>query len=302
MADHTLAEIAGVRLAAACDTGIVLRQPLDVYQPFLRTGTVGADVEISIVFGPGDSPGLAGAECLLRGNDSWSAFERAGSRILSLEAASSHRDPVWRAQLYPGWARATVYYGPELVMQRATGDGIPAPFWYPLDQILMMYYLATRRGALVHAAGGSVGGKGLIFPGVSGAGKSTLTRQIMAGKPQDIEMLSDDRMIVRKIDGNFKAYGTPWPGDAGIAVNKSVPLRAMLFLHRGKQNEIRELTPQQALEQLLPVASIPWYDRDVLPDILDFCDDLITNVPSYELHFRPEPGVVDLLASFAAGL
>jgi len=115
-------------------------------------------------------------------------------------------------------------------------------------------------------------------------------------------MLSDDRMIVRKIDGNFKAYGTPWPGDAGIAVNKSVPLRAMLFLHRGKQNEIRELTPQQALEQLLPVASIPWYDRDVLPDILDFCDDLITNVPSYELHFRPEPGVVDLLASFAAGL
>jgi hypothetical protein len=55
------------------------------------------------------------------------------------------------------------------------------------------------------------------------------------------------------------------------------------------------------LEQLLPVTSIPWYDREVLPDVLDFCGDLVSSVPAYELYFRPDPGVVDFLESFAAG-
>ena len=88
------------------------------------------------------------------------------------------------------------------------------PVHYPLDQLLLMYTLAQREGALLHAAGVDIQGQGFIFPGKSGAGKSTLSRQLVVQK--ELEVLSDDRIVIRKIDGVFQAFGTPWPGDAGL--------------------------------------------------------------------------------------
>jgi serine kinase of HPr protein (carbohydrate metabolism regulator) len=161
-----------------------------------------------------------------------------------------------------------------------------------------MYILARRHGALLHAAGIDINGKGYIFPGKSGAGKSTITRQFAA--LGDTGLLSDDRIVVRKIEGGFKAYGTPWPGEAGIALNKSVPLAGIFFINHGSANRIREITPKEALARLLPVTSIPWYDREVMDRILTFCEDLISSVPIYELDFKPSVEVVDVFERFVS--
>ena len=165
-----------------------------------------------------------------------------------------------------------------------------------MDQILLMYILARKHGALIHAAGIDVHGRGYIFPGKSGAGKSTITEQLAVR--EDIGLLSDDRIVVRKIDGAFKAYGTPWPGEARIAINKSVPLSGIFFINHASSNRIKKITPGQALKRLLPVTSIPWYDREIMSEILTFCEDLISNVPIYELYFKPSVEVVDVFKKF----
>jgi hypothetical protein len=72
----------------------------------------------------------------------------------------------------------------------------------------------------------------------------------------------------------------------------------MCFLRHADTDRIAPLTPDQALERLFPVASIPWYDRDVLPRVLQFCDDLVSEIPAYDLHFRPGHGVVELVREF----
>ena len=90
---------------------------------------------------------------------------------------------------------------------------------------------------------------------------------------EDIGLLSDDRIVVRKIDGVFKAYGTPWAGEAGIAVNKNVPLSGMFFINHASDNRIKEITPGQAVKRLLPVTSISWYDREIMFEILTFCEE-----------------------------
>ena len=113
-------------------------------------------------------------------------------------------------------------------------------------------------------------------------------------------MLSDDRIVAREIDGDFQAYGTPWPGEAGIALNECVPLSSIFFINHGPANRIKEISPQEALARLLPVTSIPWYDREVMEEILTFCEDLISSVPVYELDFKPSIEVVDVFEQFVS--
>jgi hypothetical protein len=151
---------------------------------------------------------------------------------------------------------------------------------------------------LVHAAGININGRCCVFPGRSGAGKSTLSRQFLNGT--GAELLSDDRIILRKIDDIFKAFGTPWPGDAGIAENKNFPLYGIFFIHHAGENMIREIKPREAIERLMPVTSIPWYDEKTMSDILSICEDLVFNVPAYDLHFKPDKEVVDYLEKFVS--
>ncbi len=112
-------------------------------------------------------------------------------------------------------------------------------------------------------------------------------------------MLSDDRVVLRKIGNDFSMFGTPWPGEAGAALNKGVPLSGIFFISRERDNRVRDLTRKEALERLLPVTSIPWYDREAMGQILDFCDDLSSQVLSYELCFRLDGEAVHVIEEFA---
>ena len=93
-------------------------------------------------------------------------------------------------------------------------------------------------------------------------------------------------------------YGTPWPGEAGYAMNESAPLKGVFFLKKGCQNSIKELKPSDAIAGLMPVVSLPWYDRDKMEIMLAFCDAMMRCVPMYELTFKPDEAVVDMLVGF----
>ena len=176
---------------------------------------------------------------------------------------------------------------------------IDSPLRYPIDQMVLMHYLAARSGALHHAAGGMAGASCWLFPGRSGAGKSTITGWLAdAGA---LEMLSDDRIITRRIDGEYRAYGTPWPGDAGIARNESGPLGGLLFLHKAEENRMEESTPAGIVERLLPVTSIPWFEPGLFDPILGYLDELARAVPGYDLHFCNDSTAAPFVADFLRG-
>jgi hypothetical protein len=174
---------------------------------------------------------------------------------------------------------------------------IADPLCNPLDQILVMNHLAYRKGMIVHSAGVIMGSSAFLFAGISGAGKTTMTRLFTSAAP-DAKLLSDDRIIVRKTDGSYLAYGTPWPGDAGAAVNDCESLKGVFFLTKANRPEIVPLSPAHAAKRLFPVISCPWYDRERFPHVLETCEDLIAEVPCFELRFCPEESAVRLLRSF----
>jgi hypothetical protein len=142
-----------------------------------------------------------------------------------------------------------------------------------------------------------VNGRGYLFPGKSGAGKSTISG-LLASRGH--EVLSDDRVIVRKIEGHFRFFGTPWPGEANIAVNKNLPLSGIFFLNHSEGDRVKKIDPQEALERLMPVTSIPWYDSEPMTKVLTFCSDLVSAVPAYVLHFKPGQGAADFFEAFVS--
>jgi len=72
-----------------------------------------------------------------------------------------------------------------------------APLDYPLDELLIMHRLTQEKAIELHSCGiVRPDGTGNLFVGHSGAGKSTTTRLWTAR--EDVEVLSDDRIIVRR--------------------------------------------------------------------------------------------------------
>jgi hypothetical protein len=292
--------IAGVPFVIHSREADVLPDPLPCYESFMGrpTGDCAA-VQVELELRLGSMPDLSGMERVFDGG-AWSLFRSGDGYLFSLAPRGHGLPPSWMAEVDATFTRGTVYCDEILLRDNQGAKGVVNPILHRLDQLLLMCILAPRQGAIIHGAGVVMGGKGYLFPGRSGAGKTTLSRQFMArGHLNGVDLLSDDRVIVRTLDGEFAVFGTPWAGDAQVALNRHAPAGAILFLNRGETNRATPVTPREALEKLLPVTSIPWYDRELIDRITSFCEALTAQIPAYDLFFAPTPGVVDFLLEFA---
>jgi hypothetical protein len=258
-------------------------------------------IKINVRLESGKMPNTEALTKIFDSGQSWVMYQE-GEVYWIARKPPMYETPLWVARFDRDITEVIVYCSETLISERNGKRVVTNPIRYPLDQLLLMYILAQNQGAVIHAAGIEINGKGFIFPGRSGAGKSTLSRLFTAREDKkNLGVFSDERMAVRKIGETFKAYGSPWPGEGGIALNKSMPLSGIFFLHHaahGTPNKIIEIKPKKALEKLLPVTSIPWYDREVMPQVLQFLEDLISNIPCFELHFTPGIEVVKFLEKF----
>ena len=286
-------EIAGIQFILRCRDAAILSDSGSCYESFLKPCGESRDalrVDLDLVIG--GLPDIRRSELLFDGQ-SWALYRDGAGYIIALAARAPDVPPAWIARIDSSYTRGTVFCDELLVRDEGGVRSLVNPVLNRLDQLLLMYILARRQGALIHSAGAVVGGGGVVFAGRSGAGKSTIARQLRAvGKAP---LLSDDRVVVRKVGGGYFAYGTPWAGDAQIALNRSVPLNAVLFLHHGQANRVERVSPRDAFEKLLPMVSVPWYDRVAIEQITSFCEALTREIPSYDLHFVPTADVAGFL-------
>jgi len=293
-------EIAEVSFTIDCKTMPVTDEPHNVsYTPFIKERIESGTTSLTINIIPEMNEFPSGGEFteIFKGYGSWSMFRKGEEYLLVLNPTLAG-GPECTVRFNPRLEDLFVYCGEMNIVEAAGGKKVSNPFTYPLDQIILMYYLAIKGGAVMHAAGMSINQRGYIFPGRSGSGKTTLSKQFMAQKVSG--MMSDDRVIIKNTNKTFRVFGTPWPGEGGIASNTSAPLEGIFFISHADSNWINELKPQRALEKLLPVVSIPWFDREIMPLVLDFCGSLVTNIPSYELFFKPDTEVVNFLDKFVS--
>lgn len=260
-----------------------------VLDDFLGEAPLAVDrIYVELVNGP--PPELSGWERQASIGTDWSILKNGALRCMCVGRPDG-TPPKGLAAVWSGDAtKVIVYCSADYSWQGNEATEMSYAAGYPVDQVLMMYYLALRGGVLVHAAAMVAEEQALLFPGVSGAGKSTLTRSLS----QDgcAELLSDDRVLVREASDGYLAYGTPWPGEAGVARNRLAPLRAILFPARAEETRITALAPRAALERMLPGTSLLWHEPELLALQLALCERLFRTVPAFELAWSPALGVL----------
>jgi hypothetical protein len=266
------------------------------YRSFYKEGDSGrSDIQIEADLLTSNLLNIGDMETVFDGEQGWSMYKKNDEFFIFLNAPS-FKDPLWLTRLNEDFSKGSVYYSKVLVTKKEGTSTIFNPASYPLDQILIMHKLSRGTGLLVHAAGIDINGKGLVFPGKSGAGKSTLSRQLI--QKYGFKLFSDDRMIIRRVDRNYFTYGTPWPGELGVAQNKGTPLDAVLFINHGTTNRIDRIKPNDALKNIFPMASIPWYNKELIAQTVSFLEEFFKNIPAYNLYFKPHKQIADDLENF----
>lgn len=136
---------------------------------------------------------------------------------------------------------------------------------------------------LFHSAVIEFDGRAYAFAAKSGVGKSTHIRLWQECFGDRVKIINGDKPIMREINGQIYAYGTPWCGKEGYNINTKAPLGGVCFLERGESNHIEKMNAVSALGRIYSQIIMP-KDKDKCDRMLSLLDDFVTNVPFYRLH------------------
>lgn len=170
-------------------------------------------------------------------------------------------------------------------------DGAYVPLEYPLDELAISGYLNLNRiGIILHAACLSINGIGVLFSGTSGSGKSTISRIFM--DENDVDVLTDDRVIIREYKGNLWAFGTPWHGTVEVHKNAGTPIEKIFFIKHGKVNLERPISKLDSANRLMVRCFPTFWNREGMEFAVNFCAEVAERVGCYELEFLPNKSLV----------
>jgi hypothetical protein len=158
---------------------------------------------------------------------------------------------------------------------------------YTLDsllRILLTWILLRRRGFLLHAATVVRDGRAYVFAGRSGAGKSTLASLAPEGS-----VLTDELSLVRRENGVWRAYGTPFWGEfrAGDA-NSSAPIAGIFGLAQAGENSVAPLPPVEFLRALM--ANVLFFSANPADSrrLLEIVSQAAEEIRGYTLEFKKD--------------
>lgn len=135
-------------------------------------------------------------------------------------------------------------------------------------------------GMMLHASAVELDGEAYLFSAPSGTGKSTHTEGWLRVFDK-AQIINDDKPAIRKVDGRYFAFGTPFSGKNDISLNEGYPIKGIGFLDRG-ENEIKKLTPGQAMAPLFNQTIRP--DEESKMDLLcERAEDLLSRVSFYAM-------------------
>ena len=293
--------IAGLCLHYRGAERIRVAAPTQCYSTFLRASPADGPcidtVEMEVVDGEVPRPDLLTS--VFNTGHTWSLLSDERRHVFQLNLALKSAKPPWSITVDRGFNHGRIYCNEKMITPSGKSRLAHNVIENPLDEILITHVgLARSASMLLHAAGGSIDGRGVIFAGPAGTGKSTVSR--LLGKARKTHFLSDDRIVVRRFGSKLKMFGTPWPGDAGVGVNESVTVKALCFLRPGNTTELTPLDATTARDRLLPVAFVPWYMPSLAERANELCDFLVARYPAFDLSFRPDAGELEsVLGNFS---
>ncbi|MFZ0759513.1 MAG: hypothetical protein WAM69_06125 [Candidatus Sulfotelmatobacter sp.] len=277
-----------VRLAGNCSGDAFLVPALDPFRVEAGVCDINVQVEWRPELAPAAGPQLFDSGSVWRLYAAESGFQFDFSTPVLGDA------PYKRLLVDEQFCRATLQLSDEYFEMRCA----VVPVEYPLDEVLITHRLTREKAVELHGCGivPGPGEGGYLFVGHSGAGKSTTARLWTA--QEGVEILSDDRIILREDDGQMFMYGTPWHGEAAYASAARAPLSGIFVLEHGLGNSITRVSRSQAVSELFVRSFVPFHRHEYVTSALDVLQQVAETIPCYRYAFEPDQRAVERILKF----
>jgi len=162
-----------------------------------------------------------------------------------------------------------------------------------LGQLITISILHHHQGLLIHSSGTRLNSEGILFCGISGAGKTTLA-QLWQAK-EGVEVLSDDRVLVRREKRGYFVYGSPWPGEGKAVSCQKAPLKKIFFISKVRRNTLTPLEKKESFHRLITQCFPALWSRESIDFCIMFCRALVENTPCFSFGFVPDESAVEFV-------
>lgn len=154
-------------------------------------------------------------------------------------------------------------------------------------------YLICKNGLLLHSSCVVYENYAYLFSAPSGTGKSTHT-QLWLKRFSSAKILNDDKPAISITKEGILAYGTPFSGKTDWNINECYPIKAIIFLNRGEENNIEMMNGKDAIYNILSQTLRP-SEPHLMMQLLNLIDQIVTNIPIYKLYCNISTAAVDLV-------
>lgn len=159
--------------------------------------------------------------------------------------------------------------------------------------IIFRTCLSDFLGFTAHASVVEYNGYAVMFSARSGVGKSTHAE--IWQEQLSASIINGDHAVIRIIDGAPTVFGAPWSGTSPYKKLASAPLKAIVLLEQGDNNEISQLDPQEAFQGFLPHCYLPYWNEASMANTLNSIDTALGKLPVYRLTCLPNRAAAELV-------
>ena len=164
-----------------------------------------------------------------------------------------------------------------------------------LLRIVFSMISIEEEGFLLHSAALKENGNGYVFFGPSQSGKSTIARFA----ERNYQVLSDELNIIRKIGHEFRVFGTPFIGtNSAEGINNNSCLKGLFLPYKDTRTYLKRMDKSNVLRQLLTNTLFFGCRNQLAEKLFNLCNNLIDNIPCFELHFTLDNSFLRLINDF----
>lgn len=155
---------------------------------------------------------------------------------------------------------------------------------YLLSQYAFVYWIKNYTNSIyIHSSSVCYENAGILFCAKSGVGKST-QRRLWETYGKAI-CINDDKNVLDFTGKDIQLMPNPWAGKHFKCFNKTTPLKAIIFLTRGVENKVEDLSLKKAFPLLLGQLQLPTFaGSDAWSESLD----ILMSLPMVLFHCNME--------------
>lgn len=155
--------------------------------------------------------------------------------------------------------------------------------------------ITSAGGVILHSSYIDVGGQAILFTAPSGTGKSTQAE--LWRENRGATVVNGDKSVL-SFDGDTpSAMGLPYSGSSGICLNRTLPLKAIVYLEQSTENTAVRLRGTAAFRRAWEGICVNTWNTEMTVLAVDTIGRILSYVPVYLLKCSPDLRAVEALES-----